>query len=147
MSLVVQCFQCSQYLELDEGFRGAICRCSHCGTLLEVPDERGKTAKKKRPAAPESVGSSSSAAQIGADTGLSSGITSPLKDRMASAVVARAPAEHNPAARRRPATPDEVPPGRNDKLFLLGIALVIGITLIIATIVYYVLVLHPEKFI
>jgi hypothetical protein len=54
MSVVVQCFHCSAILELDDGFRGGVCRCSSCGSLLQVP--RGEdgipTGKKVRPAMP-----------------------------------------------------------------------------------------------
>lgn len=57
MAVVVQCFHCSNILELDEGFRGGVCRCSQCGALLQVPkaspDEESMGSSKGRPAAPE----------------------------------------------------------------------------------------------
>ncbi|MGC8625259.1 MAG: hypothetical protein ACP5VQ_08335 [Phycisphaerae bacterium] len=37
MAIVVQCYHCHSRLELDDGFRGGICRCSKCGSLLKVP--------------------------------------------------------------------------------------------------------------
>lgn len=33
------CPQCQSELEIDEGFRGGVCRCFKCGTLMTVPDE------------------------------------------------------------------------------------------------------------
>jgi hypothetical protein len=53
MPVVVQCFHCNAILELDDGFRGGVCRCSSCGSLLQVP--RGDDApptRKVRPAMP-----------------------------------------------------------------------------------------------
>src|SRR4051812_47529249 len=53
MAVVVQCFHCNAILELDEAFRGGVCRCSECGSLLQVPKSEGpKAAKKARPATP-----------------------------------------------------------------------------------------------
>ncbi|MHC4994859.1 MAG: hypothetical protein ACYTGQ_07385 [Planctomycetota bacterium] len=39
--LHITCPQCESGLEVDEGFRGGVCRCSQCGSLLTVPDEKG----------------------------------------------------------------------------------------------------------
>lgn len=52
MAVVVQCYHCSNILELDEGFRGGVCRCSQCGSLLQVPKSTGNETRKARPAAP-----------------------------------------------------------------------------------------------
>ncbi len=52
MAVVVQCYHCDTILELDEGFRGGVCRCSTCGSLLQVPKAAGAGAAKARPAAP-----------------------------------------------------------------------------------------------
>src|SRR6185437_2254908 len=55
MTVVVQCFHCNAILELDEGFRGGVCRCSACGSLLQVPkaqDTAAAPAKKIRPDVP-----------------------------------------------------------------------------------------------
>jgi hypothetical protein len=41
MAVHVHCTQCAADLEVDEGFRGGVCRCSSCGTLLAVPPEGG----------------------------------------------------------------------------------------------------------
>ena len=48
------CPQCDSDLEIDEGFRGGVCRCFKCGSLLTVPAERdGRTAEQlARPEAP-----------------------------------------------------------------------------------------------
>ena len=56
MAVVVQCFKCGAILELDEGFRGGVCRCSTCGSLLQVPradvEEQHSPGRISRPAAP-----------------------------------------------------------------------------------------------
>ena len=52
MAVVVQCYHCNAILELDDGFRGGVCRCSTCGTLLQVPkgDAAPGTGRIARPA-------------------------------------------------------------------------------------------------
>ena len=54
MPVVVQCFHCNAILELDDGFRGGVCRCSSCGSLLQVPrgEEAAPPGRKVRPATP-----------------------------------------------------------------------------------------------
>jgi hypothetical protein len=53
MAVVVQCFHCNAVLELDDGFRGGVCRCGTCGSLLQVPrGEQEAPARRTRPAAP-----------------------------------------------------------------------------------------------
>lgn len=54
MAVVVQCFHCNAVLELDEGFRGGVCRCSGCGSLLQVPrgERDPKAPRRVRPAGP-----------------------------------------------------------------------------------------------
>jgi hypothetical protein len=37
------CPSCRNLLEVDEGFRGGVCRCFNCGTLLTVPEEEQRT--------------------------------------------------------------------------------------------------------
>jgi len=56
MSVVVQCFHCSAILDLDDGFRGGVCRCSSCGSLLQVPrgEDGAPAGRKVRPATPPS---------------------------------------------------------------------------------------------
>ena len=39
-------------LELDDGFRGGVCRCSQCGALLRVPMTDTREVQKSRPAEP-----------------------------------------------------------------------------------------------
>ena len=39
-------------LELDDGFRGGVCRCSQCGALLRVPMTDTRDVQKSRPAEP-----------------------------------------------------------------------------------------------
>ncbi len=52
MAIVVQCHQCSKILHLDEGFRGGVCRCGGCGTLLRVPKDAGTGKAGSRPDQP-----------------------------------------------------------------------------------------------
>jgi hypothetical protein len=54
MPVVVQCFHCNAILELDDGFRGGVCRCSSCGSLLQVPrgEEGAPAGRKVRPVTP-----------------------------------------------------------------------------------------------
>jgi len=39
--LKLDCPNCNAQLEIDEGFRGGVCRCFSCGTLMTVPDDPG----------------------------------------------------------------------------------------------------------
>ncbi len=53
MAIVIQCYHCHSRLELDDGFRGGVCRCSKCGSLLKVPSTAGVTeTARTRPADP-----------------------------------------------------------------------------------------------
>ncbi|HVX84053.1 MAG TPA: hypothetical protein VH253_04485 [Phycisphaerae bacterium] len=55
MSVLVHCSECAAELTVDEGFRGGVCRCSSCGTLLAVPNEQGAVGaprRRQRPATP-----------------------------------------------------------------------------------------------
>jgi hypothetical protein len=54
MAVVVQCFHCNAVLELDDAFRGGVCRCSSCGSLLQVPkgEQESPAGRKVRPANP-----------------------------------------------------------------------------------------------
>jgi len=70
MAIVVQCFQCSTILELDDGFRGGVARCSNCGALLRVPKEVGTAGASSRPHTPSTPQPRPKAAS---DPGVSSG--------------------------------------------------------------------------
>jgi hypothetical protein len=37
--IYLSCPQCTSELEIDDGFRGGVCRCFSCGTLMTVPDD------------------------------------------------------------------------------------------------------------
>ena len=70
MAVIVQCFHCNAILELDEGFRGGVCRCSTCGSLLQVPkSEEKKVGRKVRPATPGLAGPRKGAAASGGGRG------------------------------------------------------------------------------
>ncbi|NNM87236.1 MAG: hypothetical protein HKL95_01820, partial [Phycisphaerae bacterium] len=85
MAIIVQCHKCSKVLELDDGFRGGVCRCSSCGTLLQVPIEAGPTPSTSRRAAPDAMSASSSRPAapdrdtIGLGSGIGSGIGSGMR--------------------------------------------------------------------
>ena len=53
MNVVVQCFHCNAILELDEGFRGGVCRCSACGSLLQVPKAQASASTSPRKIRPD----------------------------------------------------------------------------------------------
>lgn len=93
MAVIVQCFHCNAILELDDGFRGGVCRCSTCGSLLQVPqgESDGVMPRKRKvrppkpmPHAPASASKSVHVADAGqssgqldprrADIGVSSGL-------------------------------------------------------------------------
>jgi hypothetical protein len=74
MAVVVQCYSCSNILELDEGFRGGVCRCSQCGSLLQVPKGASNDPRRARPAAPDASPSANQRpSSPTTDTGLSRG--------------------------------------------------------------------------
>lgn len=143
MPLVVQCFQCQNLLELDDGFRGAICRCSHCGALLEVPAGESQKTQRARPASPNSIKTRKSSSGSSVDIGMSSGIADPRRYRTATSVKAHGEHEKEVSSPLESSAASVPPPvsRSSDRLFLIGIFSVIIITLIIAAIVFYVLVL------
>lgn len=58
--LEMDCPSCAQRLELDAGFAGGVCRCSHCGTLMTVPEQSHQAPERlHRPAAPGAAASAS----------------------------------------------------------------------------------------
>ncbi|MDA8375762.1 MAG: hypothetical protein M0Z50_01560 [Planctomycetia bacterium] len=79
MAIVVQCYNCRSRLELDDGFRGGVCRCSKCGSLLKVPIAAGPTdPARTRPADPGARLGSNRPRDPNEDPGLSA---SGLRDR------------------------------------------------------------------
>lgn len=77
------CPHCQAELEIDEAFRGSVCRCYTCGTLLSVPE--GRKGREKRSDRPDAPGPSPLADEAG-------GEGSPSTDALADALCA------NPAA-------------------------------------------------
>ena len=72
MAIVVQCYHCHSRLELDEGFRGGVCRCSKCGSLLKVPVTAGTAdSVRTRPADPGTRPTGSRPRDPNEDPGLS----------------------------------------------------------------------------
>lgn len=53
--IYLTCPQCSSELEIDDGFRGGVCRCFSCGTLMTVPESPEPVAAETR-ARPETPG-------------------------------------------------------------------------------------------
>lgn len=62
----LNCPTCSAPLELDDGFRGGVCRCSGCGTLMTVPHDpsTGRAESLTRPETPGAAPQPETAAQV-----------------------------------------------------------------------------------
>ena len=94
MAIMVQCHKCSTVLELDDGFRGGVCRCSRCGTLLQVPIEAGHVASASRRASPEAGPSSTGrpaapdSDSIATGSGIGSGMRRPAAPPVGSGAFA-----------------------------------------------------------
>lgn len=72
MAIVVECYHCHSRLDLDEGFRGGVCRCSKCGSLLRVPASAGTAdSARTRPADPGTRPTGSRPRDPNEDPGLS----------------------------------------------------------------------------
>lgn len=112
MPVVVQCFHCNAVLELDDGFRGGVCRCSTCGSLLQVPKGEADAppkAKRVRPAVPPGPATPPSKVE---DTGLSSGALDPRRSDsgLSSGLVHKTSPIAMSAKPARKAAPAEAPP-------------------------------------
>jgi hypothetical protein len=84
MAVIVQCFHCNAILELDDGFRGGVCRCSTCGSLLQVPqgESDGVMPRKRKTRPPKPLPCAPAPSSAGtrlADPGLSSGQLDPRR--------------------------------------------------------------------
>jgi hypothetical protein len=167
MPVVVQCFHCNAILELDDGFRGGVCRCSNCGSLLQVPrgDDAAPPGRKPRPAAPPPpsapVSPQLNATSSRLDAGISRGqldLSSPMARRQdvgvssgmggRSRVHPTKPITAAPASHRRPSqatAPVQAPPPpaataakRSRLLFWLGVLLAVLVTAVLgAMFIYY----------
>ncbi|MBI1368915.1 MAG: hypothetical protein GC162_09715 [Planctomycetes bacterium] len=60
------CPQCESELEIDDGFRGGVCRCFNCGTLMTVPDDPDANSPESlsRPDSPSSFGPGSTSRKL-----------------------------------------------------------------------------------
>jgi hypothetical protein len=150
MAVIVQCFQCNAILELDDGFRGGVCRCSTCGALLQVPQGESDGMMPPRPKVrpPKPMPHVAAAATANgtrvADAGLSSGQLDPRRaDIGASSGLGRIhptqPIAHTSSRRRTESNgvPQQVPIAREQRnnrwLFWLGMVLavlIIGLAII-----------------
>ncbi len=159
MPVVVECFHCTAILELDDGFRGGVCRCSTCGSLLQVPKGEADAppkAKRVRPAVPpgpavppaksdESTGISSGALDPRrADPGISSGLihkTSPIA--MAAKPARKTPPPPEPPAATPPSpssppAPEKTPGPQSRGLLIVSVLLILLIGAVLAgTVVVY----------
>ena len=43
----LECPGCGKTLQLDKAFVGGVCRCSHCGMLMSVPEHPGLKVQKE----------------------------------------------------------------------------------------------------
>lgn len=73
--LQLNCPQCDAPLEIDEGFRGSVCRCFECGALLTVPanPKRERTESLTRPETPGDAETSGGSGSPGAGSEPSEG--------------------------------------------------------------------------
>lgn len=120
MALMVQCFHCSNILELDEGFRGGVCRCSQCGALLQVPKATPGQGEKVRPATPPTPGQGQQVrpGEPVSEPGLSRGVlgrpAAPLPPPSSAASPVsqgmRTPGENPPGSRAVSDLPNRKPP-------------------------------------
>ncbi len=165
MPVVVQCFHCNAILELDDGFRGGVCRCSNCGSLLQVPrgDDAAPPGRKPRPAAPPPPSAPAmplqNATSTRLDAGLSRGqleLSSPMARRQdvgvssgmggRSRVHQTKPITAAPSSHRRPsqatiATPSPPPAvaasRRSRLLFWLGVLLAVLVMAVLGSMFIY----------
>jgi len=166
MPVVVQCFHCNAILELDDGFRGGVCRCSSCGSLLQVPrgEESAPAGKRVRPAMPPPPVSpatpvqsaTSSKLDVGLsrgqfespsspqmrrqDVGVSSGLGHVHQTRPITASTRETKRRSRAAleAARRPV--EEAPPARRSRA-LLGLGLVLAFLIaavLVSMVIYYI---------
>ncbi len=85
MAIVVECYHCHAHLELDDGFRGGVCRCSKCGALLKVPATAGTAeTARTRPADPGSSAGDNRPRTPGADADLSNTLSHQSAQRPAA---------------------------------------------------------------
>ncbi len=155
MAVKVQCSKCNATLELDEGFRGGVCRCT-CGALLQVPRSTSEGAAKARPAAPTPVQPRPASPTVAsptatADTPLSDPRSSSLSNISGSGLPRPAPVAHTPKKKKSGPSRTELaqqtlpasPPlprhftqiHRNTLLFRVAIALSILLTVVIILVV------------
>jgi len=78
----LNCPQCDEQLEVDDGFAGGICRCYDCGTLMTVPAAKGGRAEQlkaagrpSRPSRPTRPGEPVPEAPAGADEEVTTYVT------------------------------------------------------------------------
>lgn len=162
MAVLVQCQQCKTTMELDEGFRGGVCRCSGCGALVQVPRsmEEG-VARGARPARPEGNGGGSVAGErVGGDLGgSSSGLRGPRPvPNVARTKVPPSPKgdaknpERTPLVSEKTTMPAVPPPPsvgavrKNNFRLWMGISLLILIVgIIVVGVAIYVVTGEPPK--
>ncbi len=109
MAIVVECYHCHSRLELDDGFRGGVCRCSKCGSLLRVPATAGTPdSARTRPADPGTRAASSRPRDPNEDPGLSaSGFRDQSPQRSAT------PPSAGSGAFTKSPRPSDKPQGKN----------------------------------
>ncbi len=112
MAIVVQCHQCSKILHLDDGFRGGVCRCGGCGTLLRVPKDAGEQKQTSRPDEPGKAAKQTERPESPLqDPGLSRGTLTGQKASRPADPANSSGAFASSGARNRPASPGS--PSRN----------------------------------
>jgi hypothetical protein len=120
MAVVVQCYHCNTILELDEGFRGGVCRCSTCGSLLQVPKAAAPGAPKARPAAPGAQPTEMKRPAAPGDAGLSRGQFDPSDSSGVRAGATDMGGSSSGLRQGRPAAPVATAPRRIEKVSPIG---------------------------
>ena len=149
MAIIVQCNHCQNILELDDGFRGGVCRCSQCGALLQVPKGQASEGPQGRPATP---GGAKRPERPPMDTGLSRGQFDPRSGSQAgrpavgeasgSGAFARSPLQTTSVA--SPTTTRSGPPTTRQQIVSIrktNALLYAGVTLLIVVVVTVIVVL------
>jgi len=64
--IFLTCPQCESELEIDDGFRGGVCRCFSCGTLMTVPEDAEAEAPESlsRPERPDQPGATTTTSEV-----------------------------------------------------------------------------------
>ncbi|MBI1374969.1 MAG: hypothetical protein GC159_19805 [Phycisphaera sp.] len=121
------CPQCGDELEIDEGFRGGVCRCFNCGMLMTVPDEPDAATQERVQAPPKRRTSAPSKRRSSAPAPRPASAPKPIRAQPVD--MSTIDASSVPVARKRR------PPRKSVKYSVWGVVGVFVLALIVAIIV------------